>query len=127
MNIASVSTSVSSFFDGLFGRFRVAPPAPREVFVTVPMPYAHVDLESPFGKALTALADAIAEADGSGTPAAAVRRLADCIDAIAPQTLTTGRPLLVAAALHEAAERLAGVRWTECQRLVQALNDEERT
>ena len=123
MNITSASASVSGFFSGLLDRFRVLPPAPREVFVTVPVAYAHVDLESPFGKALASLADAIAEADGSGTPATAIRRLADCIDAVGPQTLTIGRPLLVAAALHEAAERLSGVHWTQCPRMAQALSD----
>lgn len=119
--------SVSGVFNRLIGRLSMAPKAPQELFVTVPMPYAHVDLESAFGQALTALADAIADADGAGTPAAAVRRLADCVDAIAPQTLTTGRPMLVAAALHEAADRMAGVHWTECSRMYRALNGEERT
>jgi len=120
MNVSSVSNLFNRFLD----RFRVLPPAPRETFVTVPMPYAHVDLESAFGKALTSIADGIADADGSGTPAAAVRRLAEAVSAIAPQTLTTGRPLLVAAALHEAAERLEGTHWTQCKRLAQALNGE---
>lgn len=101
---------------GFFG-FKRVDKEPEVKYVEVPATYAHIDLESAFGQALISLANAVADADVAGTPELAIRKLAECLDAVPPQTVTTRKPMVVAAALHEAADRLRDAHWSTVPRL----------